>query len=152
MEESDPKPNEPTGDSLAESPRDDGDSGDSSAEHPIPSDLLESVPPEHRPAVFRAFSSVTQLAGPIFNPIFQRITSDHISRIIDNRENESVREHEADGSRRKYQFAYAILVSIIIVGLIVFFTLSDNRDLIAPLVAAVAGFLGGFAAGQRFRS
>ena len=109
------------------------------------------IPPEQQQAIIRAFGSVTRVTSPVFNPIFERFTSDHVSHMIDSIENRDIREHEADGSRRKYQFAYAILVSLIIVGLIVFFTLSDNRDLIAPLVAAIAGFLGGFAAGQRFR-
>ena len=110
-----------------------------------------SIPPEQQQAIIRAFGSVTRVTTPVFSPIFQHFTSDHVSSIIDSRENESIREHESESSRRKYQFAYAILVALVVVGLIILFTLTDNRDLIAPLVAAIAGFLGGFAAGQRFR-
>jgi hypothetical protein len=118
----------------------------------IPEEILAGVPSEHRQAIVRAFSSVTQFAAPVLNPIFQRVTSEHVTGIIDNTENESVREHDANKSQRRYQFAYYASGASLIAGLIVFFTLSDNRDLILPIVTAVAGFLGGLATGQRFRS
>ena len=121
-------------------------------EHPISPESLERISPERREEIIRAFSSVTQVTTPIFNPILERFTSDHVSRMIDNEENENVREHDSENSRRRYLFAYFLVVVCVVVGLIVFFVASDNRDLIAPLVAAIAGFLGGFAAGQRFRS
>ena len=155
MEDKDRKPEHESEDTSLDRPSDQGGDLDEYVdEHPAQS--------ERQRAFTTAFSSFTQLAGPVFNPVLSRITPDHISKILDNTENESVRaynasesesirEHESESSRRKYQFAYATLVALVVVGLIVFFTLSDNRDLIAPLVAAVAGFLGGFAAGQRFR-
>ena len=118
----------------------------------IPEEVLEAVPQEHRQAVVRAMTSITQFAGPALNPLFQRLTSEHVSKIIDNRENQSVREHGADGSGRKYQFAYFLVGSCVTVGLIVFFTLIDNRDLLPPIVTGITGFLGGLAVGQRFRS
>ena len=132
-------------------PEDDEHSPEDRPASPDNSENEYPIPSEQQQAITRAFSSITRVTSPVFNPIFERFTSDHVSRMIDNVENRDIREHEGDSSRRKYQFAYAVLVSLMIVGLIVFFTLSDNRDLIAPLVAAVAGFLGGFAAGQRFR-
>ena len=85
------------------------------------------------------------------NPVLHRITSEHVSQIIDNTENDSVREHDASKSRRRYQFAYFLLGAGVTVGLIVFFTVSDNRELIPPIVTAIAGFLGGLATGQYFR-
>ena len=140
----------PTEASLAELQGHEGDSEENGDHHPIPSELLERVPPEHRRAVISAVSSFTQLAGPVLNPIFQRITSDHVSSIIDNRENESIREHEADKSRRKYQFWYFLIAICVVVGLILLFITTDNRDMITPLLAAIAGFLGGLGF-QRFR-
>lgn len=119
---------------------------------PIPEDLLADVPQEHRQAITRAFSSITQVAGPVFNPIFQKVTSDHVSRIIDSMESDSVREHDAGKSKRRYQLTYSVLGLGAIVGLIVFFTLSDNPDLMIPVITAVSGFLGGLATGRYFRS
>ena len=118
----------------------------------IPEELLGDIPPEHRGQVVRAFSSLTRIAGPVFNPVSEKITPEHISGIIDNVENESVREHEASSSRRKFQFAYFALGGVAVIGLLVFFTLTDNRDLLPPIVTGLTGFLGGLAVGQRFRS
>ena len=123
--------------------------GDTSV--PIPEDLLADVPQEHRKAITRAFSSVTQFAGPVFNPIFQKVTSEHVTRIIDSMENDSVRDHDTGKSRRRYQLTYSILGLGAIVGLIIFFTLTDNRDLMIPVITSVAGFLGGLATGRYFR-
>ena len=119
---------------------------------PLPEEVLTDVPREDRQAIFRAFSSVTQFAGPVFNPIFQKVTSKHVSQIIDNIESDSVREHKARASHRKYQFLYFILGLISVVGLIVFFVVSDKENLALPIITAVTGFLGGFLAGQRFRN
>ena len=119
---------------------------------PLPEEFLADVPSEHRPAIQRLFASVRQFASPAVDPILQRITSEHVSRIIDLAENNRIREHEADKSRRRYQFAYFLGGAALTVGLIVLFTFSDNKDLIAPIVTAVAGFLGGLAAGRYWRS
>ncbi len=127
---------------------DGGQDGEPSVE--VPAEILAGVPKEHHQAIVRAFSSVTQFAAPVLNPIFQRITSDHVSRIIDNIENDRVREDNADKSRMRYQFWYFILGVGVIVGLIVFFTVSDNRDMIIPIIGVVAGFLGGYTTGRYF--
>ena len=148
VSEGDPKPSDGESDPLNESPV---QPSQDDVEHTVPPDSLERISPGRREEITRAFSSVTQVTTPIFNPILERFTSDHVSRMIDNEENENIREHNSENSRRRYLFAYFLVVVCVVVGLIVFFVASDNRDLIAPLVAAVAGFLGGFAAGQRFR-
>ena len=107
---------------------------------------------EERQAIVRAINITAQFAGPAGNPILQRLTGTHIEQLIDNAQKERVRRHDAAKSNRRYQFAYFVLGAGVTVGLAVFFTLSDNRDLIAPVVTAVAGFLGGLAAGRYWRS
>lgn len=134
-----------------ESARQSSDGDGSESIVPIPDEVLEHVPPEHRKAFVSAVSSVTQLAAPVVNPILQKVTSEHVSQVIDLAEGDSVREYDAGKSRRRYQFAYFLLGAGVTVGLIIFFTVSDNRDLIPPIVTAIAGFLGGLATGQYFR-
>ena len=51
----------------------------------------------------------------------------------------------------RYQFWYFLLGVSVIIGLIVFFTVSDNRDMIIPIIGVVAGFLGGYTTGRYFR-
>ena len=72
--------------------------------------------------------------------------------MIDNIESSSVREYKARESHKRYQFLYFILGLISVVGLIVFFVVSDKENLALPIITAVTGFLGGFLAGQRFRN
>ena len=116
-----------------------------------PSDVLGMVPRNRRAPFSRAFNSVTQIIAPAVNPALEKITSAHFSKMLDNAENERIRESEADKSRRKYQFAYFLIGLISIIGLSVFFTLTDNRDLIAPIITGALGFLGGLAAGRYTR-
>ena len=115
----------------------------------VSSDALDEMAPDDRSIITRTMSSfAAQFIAPVVNPIFEKFTSDHISTIIDNAENERIRESEADNSRRRYQFIYYFTGLIAIIGLLVFFTLTDNRDLIAPIVTGALGFLGGLAAGR----
>ena len=65
-------------------------------------------------------------------------------------ESESVKAHEESASRRKYQFAYYSAGLAAAVGVTVLFALTDNRDMMIPIVTAAAGFLGGFAARRVF--
>ena len=70
----------------------------------IPPEILEAIPPNERRTVTRAFASLTQIAAPVFNPIFRRITSDHLTSIIEYTESASVRADAATSSERRYQF------------------------------------------------
>ena len=118
---------------------------------PAPSEMLDKIPAEHRSTFVRSISSFAQFVAPAINPVFEKFTSAHISTIIENAENERVRENQADKSRRQYQFAYFLIGLLAIIGLVVFFTLTDNRDLIAAIITGAMGFLGGLAAGRYTR-
>ena len=96
----------------------------------------------------RAFSSVTGFAGPVFNPIFRRITSGHIDKILEHVEQVSVRADSTSTSERRYQLGYTILILTAFVFLVVFF--EDDPDILIPIVSVAAGFAGGFGIG-RFR-
>ncbi len=107
---------------------------------------------EEQAALRRSFASVTQTVGPLVHPVFERITSEHISQSITKLDDQNIREYAADASRRRYQFIYFFIGLLAVVGLAIFFTLTDNKDILIPLVTAIAGFAGGFALGLRFRS
>ena len=115
------------------------------------SDVLGMVPRNRRAPFSRAFNSITQIVAPAVNPALEKITSAHFSKMLDNAENERIRESDADKSRRRYQFAYFLIGLSAVIGSVVFFTLTDNRDLIAPIVTGALGFLGGLAAGRYTR-
>ena len=115
----------------------------------ISSDALDKMPPDDRSTLTRTISAfAAQFVAPVVNPIYEKFTSDHISTIIDNAENERIRESDADKSRRRYQFIYYFTGLLAIIGLAVFFTLNDNEELIAAIVTGALGFFGGLAAGR----
>ena len=117
----------------------------------IPENFLEGLPPEMQGLIVSVLSSRTQISETVSNPILEKVTPEHITSIITNVESDSAREHDADKSRRRYQFAYFLVITAVIAGLMLLFVFSDNRDLILPIVTAVTGLMGGFLAGQRFR-
>ena len=126
---------------------------------PIGPQPLDEALSEQRSHLGRSVGSFTQLIAPVANPLVEKLTSDHLTKIIDNEENEGVRAdnkrirvYEERASRRRLQFIYFLVGLFVAVGMIVLFTFTDNRDMIIPIVTAVAAFLGGFAAGQRFRN
>lgn len=137
----------PESDSLNQ----DDQSADPDSESDMPLDVLEIVPSNRRAPFSRAFNSVTQIIAPAVNPIAEKINADHIFTMLANAENKRIREDEADKSRRLYQFAYFLIGLLAIIGLVVFFTLTDNRDLIAAIITGALGFLGGLAAGRYTR-
>ena len=114
-------------------------------------DVLDKIPTEQRSTFVRSFSSFAQFIAPVANPIFEKFTSAHISTILSNSENERIRESEADKSRRRYQFVYYFTALVALIGLLVFFTLTDNGELIVPLITGALGFFGGLAAGRYTR-
>ena len=96
----------------------------------------------------QAFSSTTQVAGPIFNPIVHRVTSDHITQVINNTEAQSSRDAEAAKSNRRYQFVYFIVALAALLFLLVFFTVREQYELLAAVVTGAMGFGSGFGVGK----
>ena len=115
---------------------------------PIPPEVLDNMPPEMRSEVTRAVSSITQVAAPIFNPVLQRVTSDHLTQIINNVDTQSDREAEAEKSNRRYQFAYFFVTIVVILGLLVFFAIREQYNVLIPVVTGITGLGSGFGIGK----
>lgn len=79
--------------------------------------------------------------------MFQRITSEHITSIIAGRESSNEREHESQASTRRYQFLYFLIGLIAAIGLIVFFSLTDDGVNLTIVIVAILSFVGGFGLG-----
>ena len=115
---------------------------------PIPPEVLDNMPPEIRSEVVRAFSSITQVAAPILNPVLQRVTSDHLTQIINNVDTQSDRDAEAEKSNRRYQFAYFFVTIVVILGLLVFFAIREQYNVLIPVVTGITGLGSGFGIGK----
>ena len=66
-------------------------------------------------------------------------------------EAESIKAYEKRASRRRRDFAYFCIGLATAVGMAVTLTLTDNADMIIPIITAAGGIFGGFAVGRHFR-
>lgn len=81
----------------------------SAQDEDLTSELLDQLTPEDRRQVTQTFSMMAAVSGRLLNPIVDKITSEHISKTIDNAEAESKRESEAGYSIRRYTFLYFVV-------------------------------------------
>jgi xanthine/uracil permease len=86
------------------------------------------------------------------NPLGEKITSEHIEKIIDSAEKDSEREFErdklqfADGKNsRLYHLGYFVL-SLFFVGFIIVF-LKENPEMMKQIISIIIGLIAGFSAG-----
>ena len=125
--------------------------GEEEEEPLLPPEVLESMPPDERKVVMRAFASMTRYTSPVLNPILRRVKSEHVTRIIDYTESENIRRHDADASERRYQFAYFLIGLAATTSLLVFFAVREQYDMLAAIITGVLGFGGGFGVGRTMK-
>ena len=91
---------------------------------------------------------MTQFAGPVFNPVLRRITSEHITQVLNNSEAQSSRDAVSERSNRRYQFGYFIVGIAALLFLLVFFTIREQYHLLAAVITGAMGFGSGFGVGK----
>ena len=106
------------------------------------------IPPDARGIIAqRLITKFTSVRVPAINPVFRRITSEHISTMLANLDKDRERGHTSEASARKYQFLYFIIGIAVAFGLIIFFSLRDEREIMFTLIVALFSFAGGFGLG-----
>lgn len=127
---------------LEQLPLSDSDEESNTLAELIGEEEAKLIPPDARGAITRRLvATITAVRIPGVNPMFQRITSEHIASLIAHRESSSKREHTAQTSIRRYQFLRFIIAIIAITVFVVLFR--DDNDMVRTLVIAVTSFLGG---------
>jgi len=127
-----------------------GDSADlqgSMTEGPgLPPELAEKIPADIRQQVTTIFASAQQSS---ISPLIQKITPEHIAKAMDMAREQAGHELEyAKGSRFCQMLIYGSALAVF-VFLVVF--LADNPTILAPVLAALLGFAGGYGVGGRSR-
>ena len=117
----------------------------------IGEETFEHVPPESRGRITRSISIFTSIGGERFNPLFRRLSPEHISAMLESSERNAEREHSSQASARRYQFLYFLIGLLAAVGLIVFFSLTDDKVTLTTVIVAILGFVGGFGVGRTTR-
>ncbi|KAF3980377.1 MAG: hypothetical protein HFP76_02340 [Methylococcales symbiont of Iophon sp. n. MRB-2018] len=84
--------------------------------------------------------------GPMQNPLTQKLTSQHIDKILEISEKDDERVFKDAGESRKYTLIYIVIFSVLFVFLTVFLVGSDV-ELYKEIVKLFAIFLGGLGSG-----
>ena len=108
----------------------------------VPSEIMEKLPPNVQQQITSLLIS-QQRYGSAPNPLVSKITPEHIDKLIDSSEKDSVREHENRGHDRLAHAFYVVLFLGVFVFL-VWFMIDKNKDLLTELIRYLLAFAGGF--------
>lgn len=115
-------------------------------------DTAESLRPEARNQLARMFSGISSVGITGFNPILRILTSEHILKMLDNRDRSDERAHTSEASERRYRFLYFLIGLVAAIALLVFFSVTNEREMLTNVLIALLGFVGGFGLGRARRS
>lgn len=107
-------------------------------------DDLANLPPEQQRGLQSVLSLVMGIPGPPSDPTRDRITSEHISQVLNHRENESRRSHWTI-------IWFGTLILAAAVGLIIFFGIRETYEVVTAIIGGLLGFAGGIGVGSRMR-
>lgn len=116
------------------------------AKIPIPAEILNKLPPEAAKEI-SSFLSMSSMVGRMPNPIMEKVTDQHIDKLLDAAAKNDERSFENQSTSRKYTAFYVIAGISIFVFLTIFFGTSDKamyKDILEKIIAVGGGFLGGF--------
>ena len=113
----------------------------------IPEEILEGVPEEDRSRI-KSIISQTMISGVMRrnNPISHKVTSAHITKLIDNSDAQDIRDREERKSDKNYQLILLVIGLAFLAFLIVF--LKDDKELLYKIIIAIISFVGGFGIGK----
>ena len=127
--------------------KDKSNSEDSDSIEVIPDEILEGIPVEERSKI-KSIISQTMFSGVMkrSNPISEKITSEHITKLIDNSNIQDDRDRKERKSDKNYQIIF-LLIGLLFIGFLIVF-LKDNEDLLYKIIIAIISFVGGFGIGK----
>lgn len=117
----------------------------------IPEEILEGVPEEDRSRI-KSIISQTMISGVMRrnNPISDKVTSGHITKLIENSDAQDIRDRQERKSDKNYQLILLIIGLAFLAFLIVF--LKDDKELLYKVIIAIISFVGGFGIGKTTKS
>jgi len=110
-------------------------------------EILQRLPKGVREAV----GIMMSVSGPVPNPLLGKITTQHISQLINNQEKENDRRFQTDREERSHNFKIFIVAIGAIIALTVFLVFMKEKDILMNIIAALFGFAGGFGVGRYFK-
>lgn len=113
----------------------------------IPEEVLEGIPVEERGKVVSIikqsmFSGVMRQG----NSMSEKITSEHITKLIDKSDSQDIRDRAERKSQRNYNLII-LLIGLVFFGFLVVF-LKEDKELLSKIIIGVISFVGGFGYGK----
>lgn len=99
----------------------------------IPDEVLETLPIEDRKNVVRIIkesmvSSITRRG----NPISEKITEEHITKLIDKSDSQDLRDRQERKSQRSYNLII-LVIGLLFLGFLIIF-LKDDKELLYKII------------------
>ncbi len=112
----------------------------------IPDEIYENIPEEDRDRI-ESIVSQTLISGVMRqnHPLSEKITPEHITKLIDNSEARDVRDYQERKSNRWYHLAVLVISLVFLAFLIIF--LKEDKELLYKVIIAIISFAGGFGVG-----
>lgn len=113
----------------------------------IPEEVLDALPPEERNR-FLSFFRHSMFAGIVRrgSPVSEKITSEHITQLIENADKQDLRERAERRGQRTYNLIL-LCIALAFLGFLVVY-LKDEKDLLYKVIIAIISFVGGFGFGR----
>ncbi len=120
---------------------------DDNQESLIPDEILEAIPVEERGKVISIIkqsmvSSITRRS----NPIAEKITTEHITQLINKSDETDKRDRKERQGQRNHDLLL-VIIGLIFIGFLIVF-LQQDKDLLLKIVIAIISFVGGFGIGK----
>lgn len=118
-------------------------------EDDVVSEIVSSIPQEERRRVHSIMMGESYSFGRLPSPIEEKLTAEHIGRLIELGDRDSERMYQDSLQGRRYSLAYALLAVLLFVFLVIFLS-QANPTLLTDLVQHVVVFAGGAGLGYGY--
>ncbi len=112
----------------------------------IPDEVLKGIPLKERKEISRIMMSSSSMMGRMPNPMMEKITPEHIDKILDHAGKSDERAYEDHGTSRKFTLAY-VLISIALFIFLTLYLVETNKALYLEILKLAITFVGGFGGG-----
>lgn len=113
----------------------------------IPDEVLDAIPVEDRSRI-KSIISQTMISSVMKrnNPISEKVTTEHITKLIENSNVQDERDRKERKSEKNYQIIF-LLIGLVFIGFLIVF-LKDDKELLYKVIIAIISFVGGFGIGK----
>jgi len=110
-------------------------------------ELLDALPEPERERI-EQFFAMAQTHGPLHNPIIDKLTPEHITKVIDGVDTARGQHFVDRKEGRRHDLHTLMVVLIFVLALCGIFLFAKQPEYLDKVIAAVLGFAGGYGFGR----